>query len=241
MSKSRRNRIQLGARRWTAYSAAGLATAMGTQSVADADIFHFVVNERIQDPDVVNGPNSVGATVTHRLGTGPSGVIDLRLRHAASLANSGIARGSILGTNLAAGAFAGFTSGTFRYPRNVPYGQLISALTQFTAGNSSGTMAFNAGYTNSEFLNAGQSFLAFRFDVGNGTQFGWARVIMDGSTAGVPNAFTLVDYAFASPGQSIFVGQIAAVPEPSSLGVLAAGAIGLLAWRKSRRKSAPKN
>jgi hypothetical protein len=47
------------------------------------------------------------------------------------------------------------------------------------------------------------------------------------------NSFTLVDYAWADSGTTIFTGQTA-VPEPGTLGLLAVGAVGLLLWRRQR-------
>jgi hypothetical protein len=53
--------------------------------------------------------------------------------------------------------------------------------------------------------------------------------------------FWLVDYAYADPGEPIRAGQTSSndiVPEEGSLGALALGAAGLLAWRKSRSRAA---
>ena len=59
--------------------------------------------------------------------------------------------------------------------------------------------------------------------------------------AGAPidHDFWLVDYAYADPGEPIRAGQTSSnemVPEEGSLGWLALGAAGLLAWRKSGLK-----
>jgi MYXO-CTERM domain-containing protein len=53
------------------------------------------------------------------------------------------------------------------------------------------------------------------------------------------NAFTVLDYAYADPGEPISAGQRSSderVPDPASLGWLAIGAVGLLAWRNSRSR-----
>jgi MYXO-CTERM domain-containing protein len=52
------------------------------------------------------------------------------------------------------------------------------------------------------------------------------------------NDFWLVDYAYADPGESIRAGQTSSndAPELESLGGLALGAAGLLAWRKRRSR-----
>ena len=43
-----------------------------------------------------------------------------------------------------------------------------------------------------------------------------------------------VGYGWGDPGETIFAGQRPNIPEPGSLGLLAFGAIGLMAWRKNR-------
>ena len=53
----------------------------------------------------------------------------------------------------------------------------------------------------------------------------------------IDNDFWLVDYAYADPGEPIRAGQTSSndmVPNEGSLGGLALGAAGLLAWRKRR-------
>ena len=57
----------------------------------------------------------------------------------------------------------------------------------------------------------------------------------------IDHNFWLVDYAYADPGEPIRAGQTSSnemVPDKGSLGGLALGAMGLLAWRKSRSRSA---
>ena len=91
----------------------------------------------------------------------------------------------------------------------------------------------------SERWRAGQGFIGFRFNSGAGIQYGWVRIRL----SGVPEvAFVMHDYAYADPGEPLRAGQISsdndAVNE-NSLGGLALGAVGLLAWRKSRSRTAP--
>jgi hypothetical protein len=65
------------------------------------------------------------------------------------------------------------------------------------------------------------------------------------------NGFKLIDYAYADPGQAIRAGEDGIRtsqdgqdvgdeqgPDEGSLGGLALGAVGLLAWRKSRSRTA---
>ena len=86
----------------------------------------------------------------------------------------------------------------------------------------------------------GYGFIGFRFNNGAGVQYGWARIKM----LGVPHYdFALLDYAYADPGERLRAGQTSEdtlsdeqSPDQGSLGGLALGAAGLLAWRKSRSR-----
>jgi MYXO-CTERM domain-containing protein len=52
---------------------------------------------------------------------------------------------------------------------------------------------------------------------------------------GLRNTFEVVDYAYGDPGDRVFAGQMSdsgAPPVLESLGGLALGAVGLLAWRR---------
>ena len=79
----------------------------------------------------------------------------------------------------------------------------------------------NTAFMGVEFLNAS-----------NNPLFGWIR-ITGGPTQGFPA--TIVDWAYDDSGAGILTGA-GIVPEPSSLalGCLAAGAAGLIAWRKRK-------
>jgi len=86
-----------------------------------------------------------------------------------------------------------------------------------------------------QFRNDLEGFIGFRFDVGNGVRYGWARVsVRDAGTAN----FLVLDYAYADPGETIRAGQKterhAGPVQEESLGALAFGAAGVLAWRRRR-------
>jgi MYXO-CTERM domain-containing protein len=83
----------------------------------------------------------------------------------------------------------------------------------------------------------GTGYVGFRFNNGAGIQYGWARVTAEFEAI----AFRVMDYAYADPGESIRAGQTSSAeqaPDQGSLGWLALGAGGLLAWRKSRSRTA---
>jgi hypothetical protein len=96
-----------------------------------------------------------------------------------------------------------------------------------------------------QWRDPGVGFVGFRFNSGTGIQYGWARVRMGGTSR--LNGFKLIDYAYADPGEAIRAGEgipragedgqdmsDGQGPDEGSLGGLAVGAVGLLAWRKSR-------
>jgi len=85
---------------------------------------------------------------------------------------------------------------------------------------------------------ASPSFVGFNFRGGSGFQYGWARVYFNKDTLD----FTVIDYAWADPGESIKTGQTSSSRQGSnrategSLGLLALGCAGLMAWRQRRAK-----
>ena len=101
------------------------------------------------------------------------------------------------------------------------------------------------------FLEPGIYGAGFRFNTGAEMQYGWVRIKWGGCSA---NKYIVKDYAWGDPGDKIKAGQThlheddtqivpQAVKKPAaaphadsqgSLGLLALGAVGLRAWRKSR-------
>ncbi|HEX5033559.1 MAG TPA: hypothetical protein VFW62_03695, partial [bacterium] len=87
-----------------------------------------------------------------------------------------------------------------------------------------------------QFFLAGTGFIGFKFDLGHGVQYGWARI----KKGPYPeNQYEVVDYAYADPGEPIAAGQRssaeAQIPGQGGLAILALGAAGLMAWRRQRR------
>jgi len=116
----------------------------------------------------------------------------------------------------------------------------ISAFPFSNAGGGGhvGTMV-NAGRDSLRWRwDGGTGFVGFRFDNGSGMQYGWARVHMDRLDSNF--SFTVLDYAWADPGDPIKAGQESSstmeTPNEGALGMLAIGAAGFALWRQRRTR-----
>ena len=245
-TRRREKAASINQSRWLAYATAGAATALACANSAEGDITysgpinrsfttppagqstfqHFALAGSIeldfQLVNIVGGPYGTGGVAHFRLG--PQGfypgaatqVVGSRGSLAPNAATIYLSRLGF-GQNLANQHFTAFQ----HYPitTSEPDGRAYF-----------GTMAAYSGFPHSHWASAGLTgFIGFKFDAGKGTQYGWAQIRMDSGPSA--NTYTLIDYAFADPGESLSTGQ---VPEPSSLGLLALGGGGVLAWRKRR-------
>ena len=208
--------IAVSSSRWTAYAVAGLAAA----SAAEAAI-HYTDPE-----DVKLRRNNRAIFPLDDLG---DSLFFQHLKHTnfefsfpgfSLLAPGASVRGSRRG-------------GTFSFLSNLKPGSYVSQGT-FRSGGFGELAVYSGG----NFDEPGIGIIGFVFDHGSGKQYGWARVEMAGREH--KNNFRVLDYAYADPGEPIQAGQTSDEPVTGmgSLGLLAAGAVGLRAWRTSRSGSA---
>ena len=225
---SRRSNVAVSRSRWLAYATASAATALtGGQSV-DAAIHYSGLVNAVFRPDKTR-------QISFPLDQ-PGNLITFDHN-----ANS-----SFAGCRLNSGSFRIYLPG-YSYVDNLALGQRVSSATHvyfIRTGHvkNGGIMAWAlyGAYSLAQFLSPGPGYIGFRFDSGRGFQYGWARVNMAGGGK-YKYGFKVIDYAYADPGESITAGQTSSdepVSEKGSLGWLALGAVGLLAWRKRRSLAA---
>ncbi|MEM7453879.1 MAG: PEP-CTERM sorting domain-containing protein [Planctomycetota bacterium] len=231
-ARKRRTKTIVDSTRWAGYLTAAAATAL-TGQFAEADIHVVDVNVELKDP--YPGDMYWGYPFAATFGD-PR--VELQFWHHYSETGPGrgglAAYGQVAYTAPASFrmSIAGFQAGAYYYPYDLQYGANISFQPEFIPAGARGDMAWGNGTYNSQWLNR-DGYLAFRFDIGSGTQYGWAELtLLNGTPA---NIYQLERIAWSDPGESLFTGQ---VPEPGSLGLLSLGACGLLIWRR-RRKPVP--
>jgi len=120
--------------------------------------------------------------------------------------------------------FTGGSSATLT--DNLPGGTLIDG--SWTYARTAGTETTGATAMQ---LNGAPNLVGFKFfnEATASVNFGWARFTLASTPQGQPR--TLVDYAYENTGAGIKAGD-PGVPEPTSLGLLALGAVGLMRRRK---------
>ena len=217
--------------RWAAYAAAAAATGFAATHTAEATIHYSgLVNQKI------DGNHSAIFHLDPAGGSFLARHRNLYYGHpaggAAYFKPYGAQSASVIGTYCAPCRWV--------FPLKLDRGDTISA-GPFTSVNRYIDPILALDYMSSSFdsqlghfLERGFGLVGFKFNNGAGDQYGWVRVKMMG---GLKNTFEVVDYAYGDPGDVVLAGQKSddSAPALESLGGLALGAAGLLAWR--RRKS----
>jgi hypothetical protein len=225
--------LSLPSTRWLAYATAGAASAVTCANSAEAEIHYsgnvsveLTLNAETHLP-LSNGAslaflNSFRSTFFQNFHFQMKGVNSGSARvyiHTGSFGRNFVSA-LPLRENVSAGDFYSVTG-------NPSFGVLIHFW-------SDGAWGLGTG---------GRGFVGFRFNTGNGTQYGWARVY---ATNGAKNRIhdRIVDYAWGDPGDRIRTGQTSSdentarvVTKSGSLGLLALGSAGLEDWRNTRRQA----
>jgi hypothetical protein len=223
--------VNIPTSRWLAYASASAATALTGVSSVEAEI-HY--SGRV---DTVFPPNE-NKSVAFPLEQQGNSIFF------AHTVNGGTA--DFFGAaGLQSGAFAGSYPGfSYAFVWRLKSRDRYVSRAHFTNGGfgfgTSGTMV--RGDRSSQhwrWNGRGTDCVGFRFNNGSGLQYGWARVRMDGPASRF--SFTVLDYGWADPGEPIKPGQTSSsgmvIPEESSLGGLALGAVGIALWQQRRKRS----
>jgi hypothetical protein len=241
MKSPRRKPACIAKTRWAAYATAGVASSFISANSAEATIHYSgLINQNFEGCDAQRA--------TFQLDQ-PGDFI--RLRHDLFICSKDYGGGAYFGVRGLAGAsFAGL------YPPPCSNLAHLASVSRLERGNlisnrpflhfrASGILATNAVTCGEGEGDAGQfdgegiGYIGFKFNNGSGDQYGWVRIWMRRSPNENEN-FHLIDYAYGDVGEPIRAGQTASnemVPEEGSLGWLALGAAGLLAWCKSRSRT----
>ena len=238
MKALKRKSVSIPNPRWLAYATAGAASAIGAAQSARAEIHYSGPLDILFD-----GQWKAPATKLFHVGDGDAAIGFVNKIHTY---NYGIA-----GFLVHPGSFNGFTFWGDRYASKLSSGDSIAGRPFIKNGpntfhpflhTKAGLLAYYL-YGFAVWHKGDTNFVGFKFDDSTGTHYGWARVHIE-LVGNVKASFTLIDYAYADAGELINAGQTSDAPQPDqipkqgSLGWLALGAVGLLAWRKSRSRAA---
>jgi len=221
------NSISTG--RWTAYAAAAAASGFAAAQSAEATIHYSgLINQKIRGED---------RAIFHLDPGGGTFVV----RHFNFFAGSSSFSGGGQASFFIYGAGSASVNGVSNTcdknticVSNLNRGDAISARPFVPKGGVLAHDFFNGSWSSfGNFQDRGIGLVGFKFNNGAGDQYGWVRVkMLDGRR----NMFSVVDYAYGDPGDTVFAGQKSgdSAPGLESLGGLALGATGLLAWRRQR-------
>ncbi len=223
------NTLIIPGSRWLAYAGAGAATALAGASSVEAEI-HY--SGRV---DVVFPPDENKSVALQLEERGNS----IFFAHTINGGSNDFFGAAGLNSGAFAGSYPGFE---YAFVWRLKNRDRYVSRAHFTNGGfgfgTSGTMVRGDRRSqNWKWSAKGTDFVGFRFNNGAGLQYGWARVRMDGAASRF--SFTVLDYAWADPGESIKAGQTSSsamnAPTEGSLGFLALGAAGVALWRQQRK------
>lgn len=214
---------KISSTRWLAYATAGLATAVGSVATAEAEIHYSGIIDQAFD----GTGQRLHGTFPLSKGVSISFSQFATAQHLYDAAYFGVKGAAV------SNAFRG---GSFPFAAKLEPRQNVVDGYFYSLSRHAAFPAILAGsYSAGNFTEPGIGFVAFRFNNGNGMQYGWARVKAGGAPR---NRFIVRDFAWADPGESIVAGQKRASsrndiasPNEAALGLLALGGVGVTAWR----------
>lgn len=135
-----------------------------------------------------------------------------------------------------AAAGGGFGGGTLLGEQVFSYWSSLSSY-YVTTGSGAGYTTFFSTFgssttTTGNFIGQNNVYLGLKVTDSGTDYFGWAEISVDEFAGNL----TLHSWAYDDEGNDITTGQV--IPEPAHIGLLAAGAAGVLAWRRKRRQIA---
>ena len=245
--QSRRQTAKVSHSRWLAYANASAASALaGTHSAEAAIHYSGILNQKF--------PPHIDTDKTFPLDQAGDFLLFQRHEVATGFASrSDIDNFKVFGIASAAARVPYTFSTTYDhyFVSKLHFGQNVSSGNFAFRHFYPGMMAFEWAtehYASGPWRDRGPGCVGFKFNSGAGVQYGWVRIKMYGPPE---HGFEVVSYAYADPGEPIKAGQTSSneqvpdqdstdeqAPDEGSLGGLALGAVGLLAWRKSRSRTA---
>ena len=236
----RRRSAAIAKRRWTAYATASAASALVGANSAEAAIHYSgIINQRFD--------GCQRETATFPLDQAGDFI---RLKASVEFCSTDYGGGAYFAVNgLAGAAFAGRQDSChyqteFALVSRLRSDQLISNRPFLSAKSGALGIATlsdcGEGWVG-QFDGKGVGFIGFKFNNGSGDQYGWARIKME-KGININQNFKLLDYAWGDVGDRVRAGQKQSsetVTDKGSLGWLALGALGLLAWRKRGKTIGP--
>ncbi len=238
--QSRRQTAKVSHSRWIAYATAGAATALTVSYSAEAAIHYQVVDKKF--------PRGSDGGKWFQLDQPGDSIYFLHqaFPYAASFNVTGIAGAAFRGFP-GTSKYSGVSVSKLSFGESIAVGHFTHAIID-PIGSIYGGILANGEY--GQWRSSGMGFVGFKFNNGAGAQYGWARV---GISTFFPGryAFKVLDFAYGDPGEPITAGEGIPRgsqddqdigddqgPDEGSLGGLALGAVGVLAWRKSRSRTA---
>jgi hypothetical protein len=224
--RPRINSISMG--RWTAYAAAAAATGFATNTAEATIHYSGPIHQKLRLERRASFPlDPAGGSFV--------------LRHFNHVYGSSSSHDGGTAKFFVYAAVSGNVNGVSNFAgvsvSNLNRGDAISTRPVAPEGGFLAELFGNSGFPIGQFLERQRNaFVGIKFNNGAGVQYGWARLTMYGSRF---NNFELIDYAYGDPGDAIVAGQTSdgTAPTLESLGGLALGATGLLAWRRRQTRS----